>query len=133
MPVLASGTFDMKKSVRSYEDLTVWRDSIELVKSIYETTSSFSGDELYGLVSQMRRSSVSVPCNIAEGHERLSTREYLRFLSIARGSLGELDTQLIISQELGFCSPRVALDLRARIRNVGIRLWRLRESLNRKE
>ena len=74
------------------------------VKKIYETTKSFPQNEIYGLTSQMRRAAVSVPANIAEGAARTTTKEFLQFLSIARGSLSELDTYVIISRELGYLS-----------------------------
>lgn len=77
-----------------------------IARTVYELTNAFPREELYGLVSQMRRSSVSVAANIAEGCGRDSVREFSRFLKIARGSLSELQTQLILSGSLGFC-PRV--------------------------
>lgn len=90
--------------VESYRDLTVWQKSIELVKYIYQLTQNFSADEKFGLVSQMRRAAVSIPSNIAEGQARRTTGDYIRFVSIAEGSLAELDTQLILSLELSYCS-----------------------------
>ncbi len=91
--------------VLSYRDLKVWQDGIVLTTEIYKLTGKFPDHERFGLTSQMRRSAVSVPSNIAEGHARLSTREYLRYLSITLGSLAELETQLLISSELGY-APR---------------------------
>lgn len=92
-------------SIQSYKDLKVWQQGITLVKHIYELTSSFPKDELYGLTSQLRRAAVSVPSNIAEGSSRKnSKKEFVRFLHIAYGSLAEIETQLIIAQELGFAS-----------------------------
>ncbi|MEP6923253.1 MAG: four helix bundle protein [Pyrinomonadaceae bacterium] len=90
--------------VESYRDWTVWQKSIELVKHIYQLTQNFSADEKFGLVSQMRRAAVSIPSNIAEGQARRTTGDYIRFVSIAEGSLAELDTQLILSIELSYCS-----------------------------
>jgi four helix bundle protein len=80
----------------------VWRDAIALVESVYRWSSEFPESERFGLTSQVRRAAVSVPSNIAEGAARRSTGEYLHFLSIARGSLSELDTQPQIAQRLGF-------------------------------
>ena len=73
-----------------------------MVKEIYQLTSAFPQEELYGLSAQLRRSAVSVPSNIAEGAARSSKKEFLQFLSIARGSLSELETQVIIAKELGY-------------------------------
>ena len=87
----------------SYKGLIVWQKSIALVKCIYVLTARFPNEEKFGLISQMRRAAVSVPSNIAEGQARRTTRDYIKFISIADGSLAELDTQLIISIELGFC------------------------------
>jgi four helix bundle protein len=88
----------------SYKDLLVWQKGIALVKHIYRLTTVFPGDEKYGLVSQMRRAAVSVPSNIAEGQARHSTGEFVQFVSHAEGSVAELETQLIIAVELGYCN-----------------------------
>ncbi len=90
-------------SVKSYEDLEVWQLGMEVAEITYRWTHNFPPDEVYGLRLQMRRASVSIPSNIAEGHERESTREFLNFLSIARGSLGELNTQYLLSVRLRYC------------------------------
>jgi four helix bundle protein len=88
--------------VGGYKDLLVWRKGIDLVKEIYQMTKSFPADERFGLVSQMRRAAVSIPPNIAEGQARNTTGEFIQFLSQAEGSLAELDTQLILAEELGY-------------------------------
>ena len=90
---------------RKYQRLQVWQDAIELVTDVYRLTSQFPDSEKFGLVSQMRRAAVSIPSNIAEGAGRGSDKEFRRFLLIARGSLQELETQLIISGRLGFPGP----------------------------
>jgi len=90
--------------VRSYKDLIVWQKSILLVKMIYQLTRVLPDEEKFGLTSQMRRSSVSVPSNIAEGSRRRSKKDFRNFLRIAQGSLSELETQLIICGELNFIS-----------------------------
>jgi four helix bundle protein len=97
--------------VRSYQDLDVWRKSIELVKKIYAETGSFPKDEIYGLINQMRRSAVSIPSNIAEGKTRQHKKEYIHFLHIALGSCAELETQIVISSELGYMSDDVQAEL----------------------
>lgn len=84
----------------SYKDLIVWKKSIELVKEVYVVTKNFPKDELYGLSSQMRRAAISIPSNIAEGYTRRGRNEYIQFLSIAKASGAELETQIIISREL---------------------------------
>jgi four helix bundle protein len=88
--------------MKTHKDLNVWKESVLLVTLIYDKTKSFPKDELFGLTSQIRRSSVSIPSNISEGAARESNKEYLRFLYIAQGSISELDTQLLIANNLNF-------------------------------
>lgn len=88
----------------NYKKLIVWKKSIILVKQIYRLTQKFPSEEKFGLTSQIRRAVVSIPSNIAEGQARRTTGDYIRFISIAEGSLAELETQMIISIELEFCS-----------------------------
>jgi len=88
--------------MRKYKDLIIWQRSVKLATDIYEITSDFPSEEKYGLVSQMRRCTVSIPSNIAEGAGRSSNKEYSRFLEIAYGSAYELETQLHISSNLKF-------------------------------
>ncbi len=83
-------------AVKSYKDLIVWQTSFELVAQVYKKTSELPKSEIYGLTNQMRRSAVSIPSNIAEGQQRHNTKEYTHFLGIARGSAGELETQLLL-------------------------------------
>ncbi len=80
----------------------VWQKSVDLVVRIYEITKMLPRAEFYGLTDQIRRAAVSIPSNIAEGQQRQSSKEFLNFLSIAKGSLGELKTQLIICDRLGY-------------------------------
>ena len=94
----------------NYKDLLVWQKSIDLVKDIYHLIPQLPDSERYNLSDQMKRSAVSVPSNIAEGAGRGSNKDYLRFLYIARGSLRELETQLIIIGELGFYKPTAILE-----------------------
>ncbi|MCB2184003.1 MAG: four helix bundle protein [Desulfobulbaceae bacterium] len=95
--------------MRKHQNLLVWQKSISLVKLIYKLTATFPDNEKYGLTGQMRRSAVSVPSNIAEGAARNSDKEFLQFLYIARGSLSELDTQLIIAQEINYLNDCVEI------------------------
>ena len=103
--------FDVEKNerVQSFRDLLVWQKAMDLTTLIYRLTQDFLPSEAYGLTSQLRRSSVSIPSNIAEGQGRSNTREFVQFLSIARGSNCELQTQLEIAQRLGLGSS-VLLD-----------------------
>jgi four helix bundle protein len=88
--------------VRSYRDLVVWKKSMVLVLDVYRCTQAFPRTETYGLMAQLRRAAVSVPSNIAEGQSRMSTGEFRQFLGHARGSLMEVETQLLIARELGY-------------------------------
>ena len=92
--------------IKSYKELVVWQKSMELAKKIFALTERFPRSELYGLVSQLRRASVAIPSNIAEGYGRKSRKEYCRFYSIAYGSALELETQLILSRNLSFVSKK---------------------------
>jgi four helix bundle protein len=88
-----------------YKDLLVWQKGMLLAKLVYQLTQKFPAEERYGLTSQLRRAGVSVPSNIAEGQARRGTNEFLQFLSIAEGSLAELETQLLLSIDLAYCKP----------------------------
>ena len=88
--------------ILSYRDLNVWQNGMDLVEDVYKITANFPKEEKYGLTSQLRRCSVSIPSNIAEGFMRKSTKEYIQFLYISLGSLGELDTQMEITVRLSF-------------------------------
>lgn len=87
-------------AIDSYRKLIVWQKSYQLVKDVYLLTKSFPRDEQFGLVSQMRRCSISIPSNIAEGQQRNNAKEYKQFLGIARGSAAELSTQLLLVKDL---------------------------------
>jgi four helix bundle protein len=91
-------------SMSSYQNLIIWQKAIDLVKQIYTITNNFPKSELYGLTSQIRRASVSIPSNIAEGHGRRTSKEFAQFYSVAYGSTLELETQLYLAKELGFLS-----------------------------
>jgi four helix bundle protein len=99
-----------KIPVSNHRDLEVWKKAVELAKSVYELTASFPSSEQYGLISQMRRSAVSVASNIAEGAARRTDKEFMYFLHITLGSIAELDTQYIISKELQFTKDSPALE-----------------------
>jgi four helix bundle protein len=90
--------------VKSYKDLKVWQRAIELSLSLYRLTAGFPKEERFGLASQLQRAGVSIPSNIAEGYGRGTRKDYKQFLSIARGSTLEVQTQLIIANELSYCN-----------------------------
>lgn len=113
--------------MKTHHDLEVWQDGIALVKLVYSFTSKLPDDERFGLVAQMRRAAVSVPSNLAEGAARGSRQEFARFVAIARGSMAELETQLIIAIELGFATD--AAVLMQRINQLYPRLNKLHVSL----
>ena len=89
-------------TVKRYKDLIAWQKAMSLVEHVYQISRSFPKEELYGLTSQVRRAAVSIPSNIAEGHCRNGPREFVHHLSIALGSLGEMETQLILAHRLGY-------------------------------
>lgn len=115
--------------IKSFRDLRVWQPGIELVKNVYQLTSTFPRNEVYGLSSQMQRASVSFPSNIAEGHARESNKEYLQHLSIAQASLSELETQVEIAKQLNYVSDVDASRLIENISSLGRQLFALRNAL----
>jgi len=92
----------MSNKINTYKDLIVWQKAIELVSDVYSITKTFPSEEKFGIVSQLNRAAVSIPSNIAEGWGRESSKNYLQFLRIARGSIMELETLIIISKNLGY-------------------------------
>jgi len=94
----------------TYKDLDIWKLSIEIVIGVYSLTKTFPTEEKYGICSQIRRSVVSIPSNIAEGAGRRNKKENLYFINIALGSLSELDTQLIIVEKLNYCKSSKELE-----------------------
>jgi four helix bundle protein len=105
--------------VKNYKDLIVWQKAIELVIEIYDATSRFPREEIYGLTSQLRRAAVSVPSNIAEGQGRATKGEFIQFLCHARGSLCESDTQIPIARRLGYLAPELEEHLTSLSNEVG--------------
>jgi four helix bundle protein len=92
----------MEKKITGFRDLIVWQRAYELTLNLYRATKEFPKEETFGLTSQIRRAATSVPANIAEGYERNHRKEYLQFLFIAKGSLGELDTYLLLARDIGY-------------------------------
>jgi four helix bundle protein len=114
---------------RSYRDLNVWKLSIELVKDIYQVTTKFPQVEICGLTNQLRRAAISIPSNIAEGQGRNSFKEFKQFLAVALGSLAELETQLIISHEIGYLNQENLSKLSVALDNIRKMLKALANSL----
>jgi four helix bundle protein len=98
----------LMQKISSYQQLEIWQKSMILVTTIYQITSTFPKAEIFGLTIQMRRAAVSIPSNIAEGWGRKLTKEFIQYLRIARGSLLELETHLIISQNLGYIENQIS-------------------------
>lgn len=104
--------------MKNFKDLLIWQKSIELVIFVYKITKQFPDEEKYGLINQMRRSAVSIPSNIAEGHMRSTNKDFRQFISIARGSLAELETQSIISYELKYIKDDIYKELMIKIEEI---------------
>ena len=113
----------------THKELDVWKEAISLVTDIYKLTADFPEAEKFGLVSQMRRAAVSVPSNIAEGASRGTNKEYVHFLNISLGSLSELETQIIISENLGFLVSTTILE---ELEKIKAKLYKLRNYLKTK-
>ena len=108
----------MTEKIKNFQDLRIWQIGIEVVKDIYILTKKFPKEELYGLTSQMRRSAVSIPSNIAEGFRRYHNKEYKQFLYIALGSCAELETQIIIANELDYINETNKTELIEKIKYI---------------
>jgi len=115
--------------INDYRDLVVWRKAMDLAAEVHLLSKAFPRDELYGLTSQVRRAAVSVPSNIAEGQARQSTAEFLNFLSIAHGSLAEVDTQLLLAQRFQYVSDETTSKAASLIIEVSKMLFSLRAKL----
>jgi four helix bundle protein len=96
--------------MQHYRELVVWRKGMALAKQCYQVTKAFPRSEIFGMTSQIRRAAVSIPANVAEGHARAHTKEYMHHLSIARGSLAELETHLLLSKDVGLLSEEALQD-----------------------
>ena len=119
------------KNSASFKDLEVWQEAVNLTDMVYRQTRKFPQEELFALTNQIRRAVVSIPSNIAEGSGRRSNTEFLQFLSIANGSLRELETQLIIAERIGYLSHEQLYALQPRIDTVGRLLTGLRNYLKK--
>ena len=120
-------------SQSSYKDLIAWQKGMQLVAAIYDATEGFPSHEQFGLVSQLRRAAVSVPSNIAEGKAHYSNRDFVRFLRLARGSLAEIETQVLIAQQRQYLTAATATDLSQRFDELSRILSGLIHSLKERE
>lgn len=115
--------------VRHYRDLMVWQKAMDFVVDVYSLAREIPSTERFGLMQQLQRAAVSIPSNIAEGHQRRSRKEYLRFLSIARGSLAEAETQIMLLARLDYTSPNRARNALFRADEIGRMLRSLEKRL----
>jgi four helix bundle protein len=118
--------------IESYQDLRVWQESMDLVVACYEVTKRFPAAELHGMTSQLRRAAVSVPANIAEGHGREGSQEFIRFLRIAQGSLKELETHIMLAARLQFATEAATMGILDDCSRVGRMLRALIRTLEQK-
>lgn len=118
--------------MQSYQDLVAWQRGMELAASVYRLTKNFLKNEVYGLSSQVQRAAVSVPANVAEGHARDSTKEFVRGVSIAMGSLAEVETQLLLAKQLEYGNPEQIAEALSLADELGRILRGLQKSLKRK-
>ena len=122
---MSTTTVTLPGRVKSFKDLIVWQEAMALAKAVYGLTASLPKEEQYGLSAQMRRATISVPSNIAEGQARGHRAEYRQFLYIALGSLAELETQLVLNKQLGLIQDNVGvMDQLERVRVMLLRLIR---------
>jgi four helix bundle protein len=119
-------------AMSSYRELLVWKNGMELVRRVYGVTRCFPKEETFGLSSQLQRAAVSIPANLAEGHTRDTTREYLRYVVIAHGSLAELETLLAVASDLGYVDRETVPELAQLCDQTGRMLGALRRKLKAK-
>lgn len=121
-----------RKIIRSFEDLEVWQEAHKLTLEIYKITRKFPKGEQYGLASQLKRSASSIAANIAEGHSRDTTKEFVKFLFNARGSIAETESHLVLARDLKYITEGEFQGLRKRYKVLGKRTNALISSLKRK-
>ena len=119
-----------KTKIPNYRDLQIWHKAIELSKAVYMLTRAFPKEEQYGLSAQIRRATVSVPSNIAEGQARYGKKEFAHFLYIARGSLAEIDTQCVIAQQLGYINEHQYQSIFSKVDELQRMIYTLIDKLN---
>jgi four helix bundle protein len=126
------GDGDMRTVISGHRELRVWQASMDLVEQVYHVCADFPPDERFGLTSQLRRAAVSIPSNLAEGHRRESTKEYLNGISMAQGSLAEVETQLEIAARLQYLSGERLGAMLETTTVIAKQLFALRNSLTKK-
>lgn len=122
-----------RPAVHNFTDLRVWQIAMDLAEQIYRITRSFPPSEQYGLASQLQRAAVSIPSNIAEGHARHQSGDYIRFLGIARGSLAELKTQVLLAIRLGYIMAQTGNNVLGEIDDLMRQLTALRSAIERRK
>ncbi|NEP01624.1 MAG: four helix bundle protein [Symploca sp. SIO2E9] len=122
----------MGEPIKSYRDLRVWQEAMNLAEACYRTTKTFPREELYGMISQIRKVSASIPANIAEGYGRRTRGEYIQFLHVAQGSLKELETHLLLSIRVKLASSESLYPILSQCESVGRLLLALIRSLEKK-
>ena len=122
----------MATTFKSYRDLEVWQKSMKLAKRIYEITQGFPTEERFGLTNQLRRASVSVPSNLAEGHARFGAGEFARFISISMGSVAEIETQVLLSTDLGYLKHEVSNEILGDLETIGKMLRGLAKAISKR-
>jgi len=116
--------------LKTFKELIVWQEAMKLVELIYMKTKDFPKEEMYGISSQIKRAAISIPANIAEGYKRKSRKEYLQFLSIAAGSIAELETHILIAQRIGFLAKDTTEQLEIQLYSTERLLSALQKSLS---
>jgi four helix bundle protein len=121
-----------EKPMKTHKDLDLWKTSMDLVLELYRVTKHYPKEEVYGMISQMRRAAVSVPSSISEGAARKHPKEFIRFLQISSGSLSELETQVIISKQLSWLTEQDYLKIIGMINTIRAQLTGLERALQNK-
>ena len=116
--------------IQSYKELIVWQKAMDMVADVYKLTKNLPKEELFALTNQIRRAAISVPSNIAEGYGRQSKKEYLQFLSIANGSVCEIETQLLLCVKIGYLSEERINDTIQTLTEIGKMLFTMKQKLN---
>jgi four helix bundle protein len=119
-----------RRKIESYRDLEVWQLGMDVVVEVYRVTRAFPAEEKFGLTAQVRRAAVAIASNVAEGHDRLGAAEYRRFVSIARGSVAEVETQLAVAARLGFVPDNEIVSLLSQLKRLSQMLFNLYRSLS---